>query len=133
MDRLTLLDIARQSDPQGAAARIAKVLTQVNPILQEIPWLPSNAPLGNRVTVEVSLPSVAWGKINKGISRSKGVVRQMVDTIGLLTGRSEVDSRMQRVVKDFQAHRAKESDRFLRAMANELATQLFYEIGRAHV
>ena len=71
MDRLTLLDIARQSDPQGAAARIAKVLTQVNPILQEIPWLPSNAPLGNRVTVEVSLPSVAWGKINKGISHSK--------------------------------------------------------------
>lgn len=125
MDRLTLLDVARQTDPSGKAARIAKVLTQVNPILQDIPWMPSNAPLGNRVTVEVALPSVEWGKLNKGVTRSKGVTRQHVDTIGLLTGRSEVDVRMADVVSDLQAHRAKEADRFLRAMSNTMAGVLF--------
>jgi hypothetical protein len=123
---MTLLDIARQTDPKGAAARIAKVLQQVNPILQDMPWIPSNAPLGNRVTIEVALPSVGWGKLNKGITKSKGVVKQLTDTIGVLEGRSEVHTRMKKVVRDFQAHRAKEADRFLRAMSNEMATQVFY-------
>lgn len=127
MDRMTLLDVAKQTDPKGgAAARIAKVLTQTNPILQDMPFYASNAPLGHRVTIEVSLPTVAWGKLNKGITRSKGTTKQQVDTIGVLEGRSEVHTRTAKVVRDFNAHRAKESDRFLRAMSNEMATQIFY-------
>lgn len=128
MDRLTLLDIAREQDPDGKIAQIAEILTETNPILQDAPMLPSNADMGNRVTLRSTLPTVQRAKINQGTTRSKGTTKQMVDTIGMYDGRSEVDSRLAYIVGagNFAQARANEDDSFVEALNQLMADDLFY-------
>lgn len=128
MDRLTLLDIAKQSDPDGGIADIVEVLDQNNPILQDAPAIASNAQMGNRVTRRSSLPTVAWSKINQGVTRSKGSTEQLVDTIGMLVGLSESDSRIGEIVGGgkFAEARWSEDKGFLEAMAQEVASTMLY-------
>jgi len=122
------LDIARREDPDGRVAKIVEVLNQTNPILQDAPAYPSNARMGNRVTLRSSLPSVAWARVNQGYTRSKGSTRQVVDTIGLLTGLSEVDSKLKKIVGEgnFNAARWSEDQSFLEAMAQEVTGTMLY-------
>jgi hypothetical protein len=128
MDRPTLLDVAVASDPDGKIAAVVEIFNQTNPILQDAPALASNAPMGNRVTLRKNLPTVGWSKINQGYTRSKSTTRQVVDTIGLLAGRSEVDSRLSKIVgqDNFNAERRLQDHGFLEAMAQEIAGTMFY-------
>lgn len=127
-ERRTLLDIARETDPKGRPAQIIEVLNQTNPILQDMPAFPSNAPMGNTVTMRTGLPTVAFTKINQGSTRSKSASEKRVDTMGILDGLSEVDSKMRAVIgaARFDAHRRKEDDSFVEAMAQTAALTLFY-------
>jgi hypothetical protein len=127
-DRLTLLDIARQADPDGGPAQVVDVLTQTNAMLQDAPAYPANAPTGNRVTLRSSLPTVTFAKINQGVVRSKGATEQKVDTIGLIAGLSEVDSKLKTVVGDgaFTKARWNEDAGFLESMGQLAATTLLY-------
>jgi hypothetical protein len=128
MNRLTLLDVAKQQDPDGTLAMIAEVLQQSNAILQDMPMLPSNAPMGHRVTMRSSLPTVAWGKINQGVSRSKSATTQAVDTIGIMVGLSEVDAKIKEIVGEanFSGARLNEDKAFLEAMSQSVAQTILY-------
>lgn len=127
-DRVTLLDIYKAQDPDGARAQAAEVLEEQNPFMVDAPAYPTNAPAGNRVTLRSSLPSVSFTKINKGTPRSKSSYRQRVDTMGILAGRSEVDVKQKIVVGEskFQAHRAGEDDAFAESMSQTMAETLIY-------
>lgn len=127
-DRPTLLDIAKQTDPDGKPAMVYEVLNQKNPILQDAPAYPSNAPMGNRITIRSSLPTVAFAKVNQGVTRSKGATEQKVDTIGLVSGLSEVDSKLKKIVGDaaFNAKRYSEDKAFMEAMAQLIANRVLY-------
>lgn len=127
-DRLTLLDIAKQSDPDGGPAQVAEVLSETNPILQDAPAYAANAPTGNRVTLRSALPTVDFTRINQGVVRSKGATKQAVDTIGLIAGLSEVDSKLRRIVgaANFDAARKNEDDGFLESISQLLARTMFY-------
>src|SRR5688500_12220593 len=95
MDRPTLLDIAKATDPDGRPAKVIEVLQEVNPILQDAPAYPSNAELAERATMRSSNPTVQFGQLNKGTVRSKGSYKQRVDTIAFIDGMSEVDCRLE--------------------------------------
>lgn len=127
-NRPTLLDVAKMTDPDGTSADIVEVLMQSNVILQDAPAYSSNAPMGNRVTLRNSLPTIAWSKINQGIARSKGSTRQLVDTIGLLVGLSEVDARLLHPVGQelFNAQRFTEDKGYLEAFSQEIAGTMLY-------
>lgn len=128
MDRMTLLDIAKQTDPDGKPAQVVEILNEHNPIVQDAPAYAANGVTGNRVTLRSSLPVVDFTKINKGSTRSKGSYRQVTDSMGILDGLSEVDAREQLIVGDeaFQAARWKEDAGFLEAMAQTGALNCFY-------
>lgn len=124
--RLTLIDIAKRQDPSGVLADIAEVLHQSNPIVQDMPLYPSNAPFGHRVTMRSSLPDVSWSKFNKGSAKSKSSTKQVVDTIGMLVALSEVDAKLKDVVTDFDAHRRSEDEAFLEKFSQTVANTIFY-------
>lgn len=127
-DRLTLLDIAKQQDPDGSPAQIIEVLNETNPFLQDAPAYAANAPMGNRVTLRSSLPTVSFARVNQGVVRSKGSTKQRVDTIGLIAGLSEVDSKLKKIVgaSNFDSARKAEDDGFLEAMGQLAADTLLY-------
>lgn len=128
MDRMTLLDIAKQTDPDGKPAQVVEILHENNPIVQDAPAYPANGITGNRVTLRSSLPVVDFTKINKGSTRSKGSYRQVTDSMGILDGLSEVDARTRMVVGEeaFQKARWNEDAGFLESMAQTAALNLFY-------
>lgn len=128
MDRMTLLDIAKQTDPDGKPAMVVEILHENNPIVQDAPAYVANGVTGNRVTLRSSLPVVDFTRINKGSTRSKGSYRQVTDSMGILDGLSEVDARQEQVVgtEAFQAARWKEDVGFLESMAQTAALNMFY-------
>jgi hypothetical protein len=127
-DRATLLDIAKQTDPDGKPAMVIEILNQKNPILQDAPAYPSNAQMGNRVTLRSALPTVGFSKVNKGVVRSKGGTEQKIDTIGLIAGLSEVDSKLRKIVGDgaFNAARMNEDRGFIESMTQLVALTTLY-------
>lgn len=127
-DRGTLLDIAKRKDPDGSIAMIYEVLNQKNPILQDAPAFPSNAPMAQRVTLRSSLPTVQFAKFNQGTTRSKSSVKQRVDTIGFIDGLSEVDCRLVKVSgrAAVNAHRDSEDKAFVEAMNQLVALTVLY-------
>jgi len=127
-NRPTLLDRARQTDPDGTPAHIAEILNESNMILQDAPAYPSNAQMGNRVTLRSSMPDVYWAGINEGYTKSKGSTRQVVDTIGILTGMSQVDSKMKLVLGDgaYMAHREKDDDAYVEKLGQTIANTILY-------
>lgn len=128
IDRPTLLDVARETGPDGKPAMIVEVLNETNPILQDAPAYASNAPLGHRVTLRSSLPQIDFAKVNQGAVRSKGSSRQVTDTMGFVQGLSEVDSKLLKLVGQaaFSAKRANEDKGFLESMSQLAASTMFY-------
>ena len=118
--RATLIDVAKRTDPSGKVMRIAEVLQELSPAAQAAPYLESNSPAGHRVTLRSSLPTVDFVRINEGVSRSKSTTRQVVDSMGIIQGMSEVDVRMKNAVADFAGYRWSEDQAFLEAMAQKL-------------
>lgn len=127
-DRGTLLDVAKQTDPNGMPAQIVEVLEEQNPILKDAPAFPSNSPLGNRVTLRSSLPDVHYTRVNQGTVRSKSSTEQRVDTMGILVGLSEVDRKMMKIIGEgrYNAYRRGEDLAFVEAMGQRNATTMLY-------
>ena len=123
----TLLDLAKQTDPDGKSAMVAEVLSETNEIVQDQPLYESNAPTGNRVTLRSSNPTVAFGRLNKGTARSKSTTDQRTDTIGIINPISEVDARFETVSGgNFDAYRWNEDAAFLEAINQKIALTLIY-------
>lgn len=123
-NKFTLIDAAKRVDPDGTYAKIAELLQQSNPILDDMPFFPSNAPRGNRVTFRTGLPTVQWSALNQGIQPSKSQVTSHEDTIGTLEGRSEVDRRHKDKSMSsaaYAAFRYDEDQTFLESMSQEMA------------
>lgn len=122
-NKFTLIDAAKRVDPDGTYAKIAEVLQQSNPIMEDMPIFPSNAPRGNRVTFRTGLPTVQWSSLNQGILPSKSQVTSHEDTIGTLEGRSEVDRRhkgLSMSPSNYAAFRYDEDQTFLESMSQEM-------------
>lgn len=126
-NKFTILDAAKRLDPNGQYAQIAEVLNKSNPILQDMPFFPSNAPRGNRVTFRTGLPQVSWGELNKGVHASKSQVTSREDTIGVLEGRNEIDRRHKgrsMSPEAYLAYRWDEDQTFLESMGQKMAQTL---------
>jgi hypothetical protein len=128
MDRMNLLDIAKQTDPNGKPAQVIEILNEHSTMVADAPAYVANGITGNRVTLRSSLPVVDFTKINKGSTRSKGSYRQVVDSMGILDGLSEVDARERLIVGEeaFAAARWKEDAGFIESMAQTANLNLLY-------
>jgi len=122
----TLVDVAKRLDPDGRIASIAEVMTKVNPILMDIPMIEGNLPTGHQGTIRTGLPAVAWRLLNYGTLPTKSTTKSVTDSCGILEAFSEIDKEVYRLNGANDAFRASEDTAFLEAMAQELASTLFY-------
>lgn len=127
-DRLTILDVAKQMDGMDKVVAALEVLEESSPFLQDAVATPSNNIGGNRTVIRSSLPAVDFTRINKGTPRSKGSYKQVVDAMGILEGRSEVDLKLRTKLGagNFDQARWNEDAGFLESMAETLNLTFLY-------
>lgn len=126
--RLTFAEIAKGQDPNGHAAKIFEVLSEKFPILTDAPAYPSNAMMGNRVTIRTGLPAVQKVRINEGIQPTRSSKAQRIDTIGMYAGRSELDRRLLMTAGPelVNAERWNEERAFTESMGQAVVRELLY-------
>lgn len=123
---LTLLDIAKRTDPSGAVPIIAELLSQKNEILNDIPWQEGNLPTGTRNTIRTGLPQAFWKVPNTGTNASKSTTAQIDEAAGILEAWSVIDYDIAELNGNAQKYRLTEADAFIESMSQQFAGNLFY-------
>lgn len=122
----TLIDLAKRQDPDGGTAKIVEILSQDNPLLQDMHYEEGNLPAGHRSTIRTGLPPVYWRLINQGTPPSKSTTAQVEDTVGMLESWIEIDEELVNLAKDKRAYRFSESQAHFEALRQEMAQTVFY-------
>ena len=121
-----LVNVTKRLDPDGKIARIAEILNQNNPILEDIPLVEGNLPTGHRTTVRADLPEPTWRKLNYGVRPTKSTTVQVDDTIGMLEDYAEVDKDLAALNGNSAEFRMSEDTPHLEGMSQTMATTIFY-------
>lgn len=122
----TLADLANKLDPDGKISQIAEVLTQTNPILEDMPWMEANDRTGHRSTIRSGLPKGTWRLLNYGVQPEKTTTVQIRDTTGMLESYAEVDKKLVDLAKDKAGYMLSESKGFIEGMNQTMAQTIFY-------
>ncbi|MGL3999846.1 major capsid protein [Pantoea eucalypti] len=123
---LTLADWGKRVDPNGKIDKITELLSQTNPILQDMLIVEGNLPTGHRTTVRSGLPSATWRLLNYGVQPSKSTTVQITDSIGMLESYAEVDKSLADLNGNTSEFRLSEDRAFIEAMNQQMAQTLFY-------
>jgi hypothetical protein len=124
--KVTLLDVAKASNPDGSIAAVAELLTQTNEILLDMPFFEGNLPTGHKGVVRTGLPSATWRALYQGVQPSKSVRAQVEDACGMLETRSEVDVDVAKLNGNLAAFRLSEGQAFVESMNQTMADSLIY-------
>lgn len=122
----TLIDIANSMDPNGSVAAVAEVLNQTNSLLQDMPFYESNLPTGHRSVIRTGLPSATWRKFYQGVPPSKSTRAPVVDSIGMLEARNEIDKDECDLNGNTTAFRLSEATAEVEGMNQTMATTVIY-------
>lgn len=122
----TLLDWARKQDPDGKQAKIAEILSNQNPVMEDALMVEGNGPTSHRTTVRTGLPAVTWRQLNYGVQPSKSLTRQVDDTMGMLESFASIDKALADMNGNTAEFRLSEDKAFLEAMAQEFESTFFY-------
>ncbi|TDN60770.1 major capsid protein [Scandinavium goeteborgense] len=123
---LTLADWGKRIDPNGKVDKIIELLSQSNPILQDMLIVEGNLPTGHRTTVRSGLPAATWRLLNYGVQPSKSTTVQITDGVGMLETYAEVDKSLADLNGNTSEFRLSEDRAFLEAMNQQMAQTLFY-------
>lgn len=123
---LTLADWGKRIDPNGKVDKITELLSQTNPILDDMPFMESNSPTGHRTTIRTGLPDAYWRMINSGVPKGKSTTVQITDTMGMLETYAEIDKSLADLNGNTAEFRLSEDRAFLEGMNQRMAQTLFY-------
>jgi hypothetical protein len=125
-NNLTLTDFIKRQDPNGQHAKIIEMLTQQNPILEDMTWLMGNTITGLIDTVRTGLPTPAWRKLNQGVQPTKSTTRQVEWGCGMMEDWCQTDAKLVDLQNDKGNYLLGEAEAHLQGMAQEMASKLFY-------
>lgn len=121
-----LVNVTKRMDPDGSIAKIAELLEQVNPIVEDIPLIEGNLPTGHRTTIRSDTPTPTWRKLNYGVRPTKSTTAQVDDTIGMLEAFSEVDKDLAMLNGNTAEFRMSEDIPHIEGMGQTMASTIFY-------
>lgn len=123
----TFLDLADLAKRGGKdTGDVIEMLYSLNPIMADAYVQECNMGTTHKHTIRTGLPSVAWGRLYKGIPQSKGAYAQVTDTTGFVRGLSTVDKELLKIAENPARYRLQEAQGFLEAIATEMQQKFFY-------
>lgn len=122
----TLTDVMKMQSPDGKILRIADILRKLSPAVNDAVWTQGNLPLGHRVGVETSLPTVTSRRLNQRVQPSKGTTEQVDEQCAIIESYSQVDATLANLNGNVEEYRFQKGMQHMRAMTHEFERQLFY-------
>ncbi len=122
----TLLDFAKSIDPDGKPAKIAEILSQYNEVLDDMVWQEGNLPTGHQVTVRKSIGTANFRLLNQGVVPRKVTNGQIVETIGMIEDRSEIDVDLAKLNGNKDAWRMQQDRGIMESINQMMAATLIY-------
>lgn len=122
----TIADWSKMMDPKGNVARIVRMLSERNQILDDCVMVEGNLPTGTQVTIETGLPDVYYRMLNQGVPTSKGTSSQVTEACAIMEARSHVDVKLAKLQNNLADFRLEQARGFMNAMNRRQATTMFY-------
>jgi len=88
---LTLVDVAKRTDPNGKVADVVEVLNEDHEILDDAVFKECNDGTTNKVTIRNGLPKPTWRKLYGGVQSSKSSTEQVTDSCGMAEALPKID------------------------------------------
>lgn len=124
---LSLADLYSQREGGAVTANIIEMLSETNPILQDMITLECNDGTSHITTSRSGYSAGTWRRLYQGVMPTKGSTAQVRDTTGFLERWSEVDAKLVDLAGDGGAQfLLNEASGQLDAMSNDMADSLFY-------
>lgn len=123
----SIVEVTSRLEPDGSIAMVAEWLAELNPILNDVPWVEGNLPGGHRFTARDALPTVTWRRLNQGVLGSFSTASPHEESCGMLEAFSYIDKDLAELNGNSAAWRASEDKAFVEALNQEWARALFYE------
>lgn len=122
----TLLDLAKQKNPDGTQADIAEILSETNEVLPEMTVIEGNMTAGHRATVRTGLPTPTFRKLGGFTIPGKGEQAQITVGTAMLDAWAEQDAKLVEMAPDPAQFRLNEDRAHIEGMNIEMADTLFY-------
>jgi len=126
-NRVTLLDVAKRTDPDGKIAKVVEVLARMNPLVEVLPFVEANQQSSHLTTVRTgALPTAVWRKYNQGVEIGKSATVQVTETMGMLEARAEIDEKLVKLNADPAGFRLSEAIAFTEGINQQVEDAFFY-------
>lgn len=133
----TLPDLVKTVDSMGRERPIIDLLSQDQGILQVMPFVQADMPLGHVTSVVTGYPEAVWGQLNKGVMPTKGDFAQITETMGHIESWLEVPKKLldmkaasgmseKQQMDRLRGYIAAQSMIHQRSLQNKAATALLY-------
>lgn len=124
--QLTLLELAKRTDPQGDSAQIVEVLEKENEILLDAVWLEANDVWSHKTTRRISNPSGSWRQLNAGVAAEASRTQEVTEGVGMLESYAENDKALVDSAPNPDSFRNSENVSFIEGMSQTLASTVIY-------
>lgn len=127
--QLSLVDMARRTDPNGESAEIAELLSMADEIYDDLIWKEGNTNTGHVFTVRTSIPTGWWRYIGQGVPMARTTAAQGRINCGMIENNSTIDRKLIDMAgssADQRRARYQEDNGILEGMAQTVASQFFY-------
>lgn len=123
----SLADLYKNKEGMEVTGDIIEILSQLNPVLLDMPAIECNQGTTHLTTVRTGIPQPTWRELYQGVQPSKSTNKQVTDATGSLEAWSEIDAKLVDLAADGAGQfRLNEAQAFLQGMANEWAETIFY-------
>jgi hypothetical protein len=122
----TLKDITRLQNPDGSPARIAEILQDSNPILQDMAWQEGNLDTGHQFTQRTAQRHGTYTRYNEGVAIENTVEEQKRVDAARLETYSEVDKELAKLSGNVGAYRFAKAKGIMEGMSLTMGDTVFY-------
>jgi hypothetical protein len=126
LNQLSLLELAKRTSPGGNLQVIAETLSQVNELMQDIPWVEANDKTRHVGTRRTTLPQGTLRQYNQGVAKAVSATKEVAANMAMLESYSIVDVKLAGLSGRPDEFRTGEDVAFVEGMTQQVTGKLFY-------
>lgn len=126
VNKLSLLELANRIAPNGDMATIVEVMSQENPILQDIPFIEANGGSVHKDTIRTFVPKGEKRQFDKGVGISGTKTEPITFNIAMYENYSRVDRDKCKIAPNPKQFRMDEAKGIIEGLSQTMAEAIFY-------